>query len=740
MRRIFLYIYLILYATALVGANDTLTIGSGAEGKGYYNLALSIKKVLEDNNFSKNIIVKATNGSANNLEFLQKGEIELAIVQSDTAFYAQNGLNKFRSNPITNISTVIDFYQEPIYIVTNKEDIHSLEALKNLNVNFGLLNSGLAESAKVIFNAEGILDSIYATHQPENDAIKSLEEGNLNAFLTNAITPEVQKKLKEKKLFLVPVREAIIDSLNKTYGCFFRYKYKIDKLNSIPTIATTAILVTNGTQDRKTIQKIVAILDKNYKKLKFPQGRTYPKDHFLINPLSGWSDGVYTYARENGLLLESKESGRKYFTYIFLGAVAGLIILLLLILHIFKKTTLLHRYKNSSKIINFLKYLQETLVTHKYKSLAILFFSIYILFIVLLKYFEHQWALENNQLSIFDNKSDLDIFSWLFVFGSSGYNGDIFPNSEGGKVVASMVPLVGIGGLIVYAGLMTLDQFKKYFLEVNGMLSNNIKNHIVICGWNENSRYVVENLLHDNLDSKKQIVILANSVHEEEIKSTIIDPIRVFFVSGIATNKSDLEKIMIDKADVAIIVSDSTYKEDPDARVILKALTIKKFFKDSKKSIYTVAEIKEPSNIPIAQDAEVDQIVSLSNIHAKIFTQAINNPGVTKFINEIVTYNDDNDIYSFVIDKNSTLNNKTYDEILIALREHNILLLSINFEYKRSNEEIEKIKKEFGLTKSIITNPINQSEQEYRAQDGDLVIVLCQFENVLTEALKSFNI
>ncbi|HHD81486.1 MAG TPA: hypothetical protein ENK99_07880, partial [Campylobacterales bacterium] len=258
--------------------------------------------------------------------------------------------------------------------------------------------------------------------------------------------------------------------------------------------------------------------------------------------------------------------------------------------------------------------------------------------------------------------------------------------------------------------------------------------------WNENSRYVVENLLHDNLDSKKQIVILANSVHEEEIKSTIIDPIRVFFVSGIATNKSDLEKIMIDKADVAIIVSDSTYKEDPDARVILKALTIKKFFKDSKKSIYTVAEIKEPSNIPIAQDAEVDQIVSLSNIHAKIFTQAINNPGVTKFINEIVTYNDDNDIYSFVIDKNSTLNNKTYDEILIALREHNILLLSINFEYKRSNEEIEKIKKEFGLTKSIITNPINQSEQEYRAQDGDLVIVLCQFENVLTEALKSFNI
>ncbi|HHH20939.1 MAG TPA: TAXI family TRAP transporter solute-binding subunit, partial [Nitratifractor sp.] len=234
MRRIFLYIYLILYATALVGANDTLTIGSGAEGKGYYNLALSIKKVLEDNNFSKNIIVKATNGSANNLEFLQKGEIELAIIQSDTAFYAQNGLNKFRSNPITNISTVIDFYQEPIYIVTNKEDIHSLEALKNLNVNFGLLNSGLAESAKVIFNAEGILDSIYATHQPENDAIKSLEEGNLNAFLTNAITPEVQKKLKEKNLFLVPVREAIIDSLNKTYGCFFRYKYKIDKLNSIP--------------------------------------------------------------------------------------------------------------------------------------------------------------------------------------------------------------------------------------------------------------------------------------------------------------------------------------------------------------------------------------------------------------------------------------------------------------------------------------------------------------------------
>jgi len=272
------------------------------------------------------------------------------------------------------------------------------------------------------------------------------------------------------------------------------------------------------------------------------------------------------------------------------------------------------------------------------------------------------------------------------------------------------------------------------------MLSDKIKNHIVICGWNENSKFVVENLLHDNLDKKRQIVILASSVHEEEIKSSIIDPIRVFYVSGIATNKSDLEKVKIDKADIAIIVSDSTYKEDPDARVILKALTIKKFFKDNKRSIYTVAEIKEPTNISIAQDAEIDQIVALNNIQAKIFTQAISNPGVTKFINEIVTYNDDNDIYSFVVKENSILKNKTYDEILVALREHNILLLSINFEYRRTKEEIEQIKSQFSLKKSIITNPINDEEKNYKAQIGDLLIVLCQYENILTKALKYFTI
>jgi hypothetical protein len=114
----------------------------------------------------------------------------------------------------------------------------------------------------------------------------------------------------------------------------------------------------------------------------------------------------------------------------------------------------------------------------------------------------------------------------------------------------------------------------------------------------------------------------------------------------------------------------------------------------------------------------------------------VQNPGVDKFIDEIFTYNDFNDIYSLVVDSECKLLGKTYDEILSILRKHNILLLSINIESRRSDDEVQGIMKKFGLSRFVITNPIKKLEQEYKIQDQDTLIVLARYEKDLVEAQK----
>jgi len=113
------------------------------------------------------------------------------------------------------------------------------------------------------------------------------------------------------------------------------------------------------------------------------------------------------------------------------------------------------------------------------------------------------------------------------------------------------------------------------------------------------------------------------------------------------------------------------------------------------------------------------------------------NPGVSKFINEILTYNDYNDIYSIRINEKNKLIGYTYDELLVKLRNHKILLLSISIENHREKSEVELIKQKFNLTRTVITNPITEEELNYKTELGDILIVLSQYESTIDKAIKS---
>ena len=200
-----------------------------------------------------------------------------------------------------------------------------------------------------------------------------------------------------------------------------------------------------------------------------------------------------------------------------------------------------------------------------------------------------------------------------------------------------------MGGAFTFIGLITFDHVKKYFLGVNGMTIQKVRDHVILCGWNNKAHFIVENLLHENLDNRKQIVLLTEFGHEEGIAKYNLDPMYVYYVKVHGTNRNDLKRANIAEASLVIAISDYS-DTDPDARTILKILTAKKYCLElincgvRVSDIFTVAELFNPQNISIAEDAGADQIVSLSDMESKIFTQAVRNPGVAVFINEIMTY------------------------------------------------------------------------------------------------------
>jgi len=715
-----------------------LIIASGTEGNGYHTLALSIKKICEDSNSNLKINVKKTHGSAENLELIRESKADLAIVQNDTAFYAENGL-LFNGKPIENIRGVISFYQEPIFIVTRVNNINNINQLVNLKINVGQNNSGLQESAKVLLNSSGLWESMSKYYKSPEESIKLLFDEKIQAVFLNSISDDIRSKLDAKELFIVPISSFYIKDLNNTFPFFSPYEYKLDELDVITTISVTSILVARDDLDSKVTHEIVKLLDKEYKRLTFPSDSLISEDHFGMMPLEKWHHGVVTY-----LGSRANKKGKKldaYLVYMLLSLLILIIFLIILALAILHYADFLHRFHSSHKLIRFLRNIYLKIVQYKYISLIVAMGLLYLTCILLIRYFEHKWALQNNTFSSFDAQTFPKLFSWLFVFSSSGFDDNLFPKSDQGKLVVSLVPLLGMGGAFAFVGLITFDRVKKYFLEVNGMTIQKVKDHIILCGWNDKAHFIVKNLLHENLDNRKQIVILTEFNHEEGIKKYNLDPMFVYYVKGQGTNRDDLKRANIAEASLVIAISDNS-DTDPDARTILKILTAKKYCSElvncGKRSndIFTVAELFNPQNISIAEDAGADQIVSLSDMESKIFTQAVRNPGVAVFINEIMTYNDQNDIYSFIIEEGSTLIGKTYDELLIKLRKYNILLMSINIKNRKSNEEISRILEKNKLDSHVITNPLTKAACEYQLHTGDLVIVLAQYEKVVLQALK----
>ena len=743
------YIYILLIFILLFTLNlsaETFILGTGYKNKGYYILGQSIKKTLQDNNFSDTIIIKETSGSTENLEKLSNGEIDLAIVQSDTAFYAENGKNIFYNHKVDNISSIIAFYKEPIFIVTNEKNINSINKLSDMKINIGPPHSGLAETAKTILHSFGIAANIRQWDTKMSK--KLLYKHRLQAVFLNHIEGEIEDKIKNRELFIVPIPREFIYSLKKTFQYFNPYSYKIDDFDTITTLSTSSMLVGSNDINEEKVKEIITILEKNYNKLIFPKDSKIIKKHFIDNPLTNWHAGAQKYFLENNMDTSDSKKIDLYIIYLVVSILIILILISIIVLYILNHADIFHRYSSTNRIIKSLHKLYNYIVKNKYLFLLSVIILIYIVCAFLIKYFEHQWAVENDVVTIYDNLSFSKSLSWLFVFGSSGYNGDIFPNSSEGQLIASTVPLLGVGGIFAFVGLITLDHLKKHFLEANGMVKKRVKNHIILCGWNSNSHFTIENLLHKNIVNKRQIVILANEMYENDIKKNIKDPMHIFYVKGEATNKEDLDKANLAEADIAIVISDDKDEHDPDPRVILKVLTVEKYSLEleeqgkrvKRTNIHTIAEISNPQNISIAKDAGVDQIISLGNIESKIFTQAIVNPGVAVFINEILTYNDQNDIYSFEVEKNSKLINKNYDEILLDLREFNILLLSINVGNRRRKKETEEIVLKNNLSTQVITNPLKKSDKEYRVQEGDLIIVLAQYESTLLDALEKLRI
>ncbi|MBV6626969.1 MAG: ion transporter [Rivularia sp. (in: Bacteria)] len=245
-----------------------------------------------------------------------------------------------------------------------------------------------------------------------------------------------------------------------------------------------------------------------------------------------------------------------------------------------------------------------------------------IIIVVIVVFSSLSLSLVEPNLSLFDS------FWWAVVTLTTVGYGDVTPKTFGGRFIAFIDMLVGIGVLTLLTATVASILVERKISKDLGMHSYSFEEHIILCEWNYRAEIVHKELRLEPETEKTPIVLIAD-IPRKPIKDSYL-----FFVKGEVCDDT-LQQANLLKAKTVIILGDDNldYKQR-DAKVILSTLTVESINKEA----YTITELINEKNIETCKRANADEIIVSSKLSSNLISSAAINHGISKVISDIVTY------------------------------------------------------------------------------------------------------
>ena len=260
---------MLLCCVACGGGNDTpnpptdttasITIGTGSTSGTYYAYTNAVGMILKDaTGYTYNVI--STGGSVANINGIEDGDYNMAIVQNDTMIKAYNKLDDFNFPvAITSFSVLGEVYSEVMQVVVRgdlKDTVKSLADVKGLRVSIGDAGSGTEANAKALLAAYGIsTDDITVQNLSVNNSADAMKDGKLDVFFftSGAPTTAITELQTAMDIYLLGLDDAVMDVTHDQYEC-------IPADAPITTIGVTATYIVSNSLSEEQVYNMTKAL------------------------------------------------------------------------------------------------------------------------------------------------------------------------------------------------------------------------------------------------------------------------------------------------------------------------------------------------------------------------------------------------------------------------------------------------------------------------------------------------
>jgi voltage-gated potassium channel len=322
-----------------------------------------------------------------------------------------------------------------------------------------------------------------------------------------------------------------------------------------------------------------------------------------------------------------------------------------------------------------------------------------------------------------------DALYWAVISMTTTGYGDITPSTAGGRVVAVTVVLSGLLLFSLVTATVASVFVEKKIREGKGLENIRSKDHILLCGWNNNAEEAIETLLRSG-SAKKFPLVLLNELSEKEVESLKYkyrgQDFR--FLRGDFTREEVLARANIFQARSAILLADTSGQRSPDKadeRTILAALAIKSLARQVK----TCAELLNPENRPHFMRANVDEIVLRGEHLGSLLAGATASPGLPRVISCLLSPEEENKLWKMEIPARFV--GKPVSELSAYLRERSqALLIALLTERKGLGLE-DILTDDYSAVDQFIKRKFEEAEKKLSGVRERILVTLNPPENLL---------
>jgi uncharacterized protein len=292
-------------------AADNLVLATGGTAGTYYPFGGAMAKIWNSKIKDMNVTAQTSGASAENVRLVNKKEVELALVQSDTLDFAFNAKEAFKE-PLKAMSTIAVLYPEIVQVVVAAAGpIKSIADLKGKKVGVGAPGSGTEANFRQLLDAYGMKkEDVNAQFLSFSESAEAYKDKHIDAFIVTAGIPNagIMDVSTQNQIRILDIPADVAAKLTQKYPFLAAVKVPANTYKGqtaeVSTVAVNAVLIASSSLSEAIVYNLTKALFENQTELAsaHAKGKELNLQYAVKGVSIPFHPGAVKFYKEKGLM------------------------------------------------------------------------------------------------------------------------------------------------------------------------------------------------------------------------------------------------------------------------------------------------------------------------------------------------------------------------------------------------------------------------------------------------------